>query len=148
MHCGPRPVPCGYANLGIDDRSWEAVPDMTVLDDPMAVLRQLRSSYGLTEDDVSRATGASLSAVRRWNKAAAQEQPTRRSSEYHEKIDDMRAIIQILAGAHPNPDFVRLWLRSRSRLLGYERPIDVLATEDGFDRVAEAAHAAAGGDYV
>jgi uncharacterized protein (DUF2384 family) len=121
---------------------------MTVLDDPMTVLRRLRENYGLTEDDVARATGASLSAVRRWNKAAADEQTARRASEYHDKIDDLRAVIQILSTAYPNPEFVRTWLRSRCRLLGYERPIDVLAAQDGFERVAEAAHAAAGGDYV
>jgi len=121
---------------------------MTVLDDPLTVLRRLRENYGLTEDDVARATGASLSAVRRWNKAAADEQPARRANGYHEKIDDLRSIIQILASAYPSPEFVRVWLRSRSRLLGYERPIDVLATRNGFARVAEAAHAAASGDYV
>lgn len=118
------------------------------LDDPMIVLRRLREDYGLSEDDVARATGASLSAVRRWSKAAAEEQPARRTSEYHDKIDDLRATIQILVGAYPSPEFVRAWLRSRSRLLGYERPIDVLATEGGFARVAEATHAAASGDYV
>ena len=106
----------------------------------VSTLRRLKSQ-GFSEDELVRATGASARSMRRWISEGVD--PAR--GGYEDRIDDLRAINEILVTAY-SADLARSWLKARNRLLDYERPIDVLAA-GRFDDVREVAEAFVAGDH-
>jgi transcriptional regulator with XRE-family HTH domain len=109
--------------------------------DPAEAVRIMRREIGLTEADLAAATGVDRRSVRRWL-AASPTRPVR----HERRIDDLRAIVEILAdGLTENG--IRQWLRARNRSLRGERPLDVLARGE-FGRVQNAAEAFAQGYFV
>jgi Protein of unknown function (DUF2384) len=107
---------------------------------PATVLERLHVEIGLLERDIARATGANERSVRRWLGGA----PMQARSE--ERIDDLRAVVLELAEAMP-PNVIVNWLRARNRVLGLERPLDVLGQGE-FERVRNAIEALRSGEHV
>lgn len=107
--------------------------------EPSETVRLMRREIGLTEADVAAATGADERSVRRW---LGQTRPIR----HERQIDDLRAIVQVLAETLTT-DGIRQWLRARNRLLKGERPLDVLARGE-YSRVQDAAEAFVEGYFV
>jgi uncharacterized protein (DUF2384 family) len=107
---------------------------------PMA-LAAVKRDLQLTDEELARATGAGVRTVRRL--LSEDERPQR--TRHEERIDDLRTIVQILRGAY-SAETTRSWLFARNRVIGFERPIDVLRRGD-FDAVREAAEAFVDGDY-
>ena len=108
---------------------------------PDAAFDLLRDAIGLTEADFAKATGASRRTIRRW----ASDGPPLNSS-YAERLDDLRAIVSMLAPALPE-HVILGWLRARNTLLDYERPLDTLGRAE-FERVLSAADALLSGSFV
>ncbi|HWV86177.1 MAG TPA: helix-turn-helix transcriptional regulator [Capillimicrobium sp.] len=113
---------------------------MTVTDATESV-RYLRRHAGLTETDLADGTGASPRTVRRWAHARTTPQ-----ARYQPRIDDLRAIVEILEDTLTAKG-IQQWLRSRNRYLGGQRPIDALRAGH-FDKVQEAANAFSDGTYL
>jgi hypothetical protein len=109
--------------------------------DATEAVRLIRRDVGLTEADLATATGADTRSVRRWTAA----RPTR-PARHERQIDDLRAIVAILAETL-TPQGIRQWLRARNRHLRGERPLDALARGQ-YTRVQEAAEAFAQGYFV
>lgn len=102
-------------------------------------VRIMRREIGLTEADVAIATGADERSVRRW---LGDTRPIR----HERQIDDLRAIVQLLAETL-TAEGIRQWLRARNRYLKGERPLDALARGE-YSRVQEAAEAFVEGYFV
>jgi uncharacterized protein (DUF2384 family) len=107
-------------------------------------VRYLRGEMGLTETEISDATGASTRTVRRW--ASAHEDDLQREPNYAQQIDDLHAVVVELKDSLTARG-IRQWLRSRNRYLKGERPIDLLRNGK-FEDVYEAAIAFRDGVYV
>ncbi len=106
------------------------------------VLRALKRRVGVTERDVTRLTKARERTVRRWLEGSATPR-----AESAERIDELRALVVVL-GDMLDPDGIVAWLRNRNPSLEYRRPLEVLATPDGFDEVLDAARELASGTFV
>lgn len=88
---------------------------------------------------VSEATGASPRTVERWRAGYGP-----RRTIYRLRLDDLAAVLEIL-GSQMGPRARQAWLTGRSAHLGWQRPVELLATGD-FERVRGAALAYAAGD--
>ena len=95
--------------------------------------------FGLTQEAIARATGASSRSVRNWQQTSAIRP---RSAE---RLHDLREIVLVLAETL-TPRGVGQWLRARNRMLK-GRPLDLLA-EGHFEQVRQAAAAYVDGAYV
>lgn len=96
--------------------------------------------FGLTQKDLATATGASERSVRNWAATSA----IRPSHE--ERLSDVREIVLLLKDSLTERG-VGQWLRARNRLLGGQRPIDLLAKGE-IDRARKAAASFIDGAYV
>lgn len=103
------------------------------------IVRSLRE-FGLTQEVIARATGASQRSVRNWQETSAIRPRTA------ERLHDLRGIVLVLAETL-TPRGVGQWLRARNRILGGRRPLDVLAGGH-FEQVRQAAAAYVDGAYV
>ncbi len=103
------------------------------------IARGLRH-YGLTQEAIARATGATARSVRNWESTSA----IRPRSE--ERLGDLREIVLLLKGSLTERG-VGQWLRARNHMLGGRRPLDLLA-EGKAEKVREAAAAYAEGGFV
>jgi transcriptional regulator with XRE-family HTH domain len=113
-------------------------------DGALTRVRHLRKDIGLTEADLSDATGASTRTVRRWTHA--DENDLHREPNYARQIDDLNTVVDELHDSLTAKG-IRQWLRSRNRYLKGKRPIDLLR-EGQFDDVYEAAVAFRDGVYL
>lgn len=102
------------------------------------IVRGLRE-FGLTQEAIAHATGASARSVRNW------EQTSAIRPRAGERLHDLREIVLILAETL-TPRGVGQWLRARNRMLK-GRPLDLLA-EGHFEQVRQAAAAYVDGAYV
>lgn len=98
------------------------------------------ASYGFTQADIGAAVGVSARSVRNWVKDGT----LRRGHE--ERLQALRQIALLLDDSL-SARGVGQWFRAHHRLLGRQRPLDVLA-EGRFDDVRRAAAAFADGSYV
>jgi uncharacterized protein (DUF2384 family) len=106
------------------------------------VLRALKGRVGVTERDFTRLTNARDRTIRRWLEGAATPR-----AESAERIDELRALVVIL-GDMLEPEGIVAWLRNRNPMLEFRRPLDVLATPDGFDEVLDAARELTSGTFA
>ncbi|MGH2831143.1 MAG: hypothetical protein ACRDK2_00065 [Solirubrobacteraceae bacterium] len=106
------------------------------------VLVAIKGDIELSDEELARATDAGVRTIRRLLSETERPKKTR----LEERIDDLRAIVEILREAY-SPQATRSWLIARNRFLGFDRPIDRLAAGD-FDVVREAAEAFVDGDYT
>lgn len=95
--------------------------------------------FGLTQEAIAKATGASVRSVRNW------EQTSSLRARAAEKLHDLREVVLILAETL-TPRGVGQWLVARNRLLK-GRPLDLLA-KGHFEQVRQAAAAYVDGAYV
>jgi DNA-binding transcriptional regulator YiaG len=102
------------------------------------IVRSLRE-FGLTQEAIARATGASSRSVRNW------EQTSAIRPRAAEKLHDLREIVLVLVETL-TPRGVGQWFRARNRMLK-GRPLDLLA-EGRFEQVRQAAAAYVDGAYV
>jgi DNA-binding transcriptional regulator YiaG len=102
------------------------------------VVRSLRE-FGLTQEAIARATGATPRTVRNWAQTSAIR------PRAAERLHDLREVVLTLSETL-TPRGVGQWLRARNRLLK-GRPIDFLA-EGQFEKVRQAAAAYVDGAYV
>ncbi len=102
------------------------------------IVRSLRE-FGLTQDAIAHATGASARSVRNWQQTSAIR------PRAAERLHDLREIVLVLAETL-TPRGVGQWLRARNRMLK-GRPLDLLS-EGHFEQVRQAAAAYVDGAYV
>lgn len=102
------------------------------------IVRALKS-YGVTQLDVGSVAGVSDRAVRAWAQSVAR--PAR-----YDKLANLRDLVLLLSDSL-TPRGVGQWLHARNRLLGGDRPIDVLAA-GRVQSVRNAAQAFIDGSYV
>jgi len=107
-------------------------------------VRYLRGEVGLTETELSDATGASTRTVRRWT--SAEDAELQRGPNYTQQIDDLHMVVTELKDSLTHKG-IRQWLRSRNRYLKGERPIDLLR-KGQFQDVYDAAVAFRDGVYL
>lgn len=106
--------------------------------EPNEIVEALRP-FGVSQRDVAAATSVSDRAVRAWRTGGIH-------SESYNRLQDLREIVLILSDSL-TPRGVGQWLHARNRLLGGDRPIDLLAA-GRIDEVREAAHSFVDGAYV
>lgn len=95
-----------------------------------ALLDRLYESEVVDATDVARVSGAHVRSVGRWH---AQQSEPRRQSE--ERLLELKAVIDLLRRVMRD-DAARLWLRSPNPDLGYEKPIDLVASRQ-YQRVID-----------
>jgi predicted transcriptional regulator len=95
---------------------------------------------GFTQKQIANATGATDRSVRNWATTGAI-RPT-----YDERIRELSEI-SLLLSETMTARGVTQWLNARNRLLGGERPVDLIARGEA-DRVRKAAESFVEGAYV
>jgi len=95
---------------------------------------------GFTQKQIANATGATDRSVRNWATTGAI-RPT-----YDERIRELSEISLLLSDSL-TPRGVTQWLSARNRLLGGEKPVDMIARGEA-DRVRDAVEAYLEGSYV
>jgi hypothetical protein len=95
---------------------------------------------GITRAELSKAVGAAERTVQTW--VAGTSVPTGVRAQ---RLLDVQLVVRMLADVYTQ-EGVRIWLNSRNRNLGLERPIDLLA-EGQIDAVLEEAASVAGVEY-
>jgi hypothetical protein len=102
------------------------------------IVRSLRE-FGLTQDAIAHATGATARSVRNWQETSAIR------PRAAERLHDLREVVLLLSETL-TPRGVGQWLRARNRMLK-ARPLDLLA-QGHFEQVRQAAAAYVDGSYV
>jgi hypothetical protein len=95
---------------------------------------------GITRAELGKAVGAAERTVHTW--VAGTSTPTGVRAR---RLLDVQLIVRMLSDVYTQ-EGVRIWLNSRNRNLGLERPIDLLA-EGQIDAVLDEAASVAGIDY-
>ena len=95
--------------------------------------------FGVTQAEVASVTHVSDRAVRGWRESNIR-------TENYDRLAELRDLVLLLSDSL-TPRGVAQWLRARNRVLGRERPIDVLTAGD-FEKVRLAAEAFIDGSYV
>lgn len=103
-----------------ESRSPSNVSYMRIVDDVTATV--------ITQAELAHAVGASVRTVQNWSRGGA-------APRGHTAIRlvDMQYLIGELREVYTD-DAIQIWLRSRNRNLGGERPLDLLAS-DRYDEV-------------
>ncbi len=123
-----------------NDEGEEVLPEYAA---PEEVIRALLHRHELTQDELARMIGVDERSIRRW---ATNGESVSVQARHTEAIDDLRHLQSVLSPSLRGVQFAR-WLRARSRQLGDERPMDLIA--DGrYEEVLEAAKALADGIYI
>jgi len=95
--------------------------------------------FGLTQDDVALVTEVTTRAVRGWKAGSIRQ-------DRYDRLTELRSLVFLLSDSL-TPRGVGQWLHARNRLLGGERPIDLLGKGES-KRVEQAAQAFVEGAYV
>ena len=101
----------------------------------------ITTKTGVKEREVAELLGTTPQTVHRWRKAQADPQ-----SAHLRRILDLAFAAEELAQLYA-PDQARVWLYSRSRLLGGQRPVDLIARDD-MDAVLQASAVLKDGAYA
>lgn len=102
------------------------------------IVRALHS-YGVTQAEVGAVTGVSDRAVRGWQRSSIR-------PERYDRLAELRDLVALLSDSLSSRG-VGQWLHARNRVLGGDRPIDILAA-GRFEEVRRAAQAFVEGSYV
>lgn len=102
------------------------------------IVRALRS-YGVTQAEVGAVTGVTDRAVRGWERSSIR-------PERYDRLAELRDLVALLSDSL-SARGVGQWLHARNRLLGGERPIDLLVA-GRFEEARQAAQAFVEGSYV
>lgn len=102
------------------------------------IVRALKP-YGVTQSDIAAATGVTDRAVRGWQSSAIR-------PERYDRLSELRDIVVVLSESL-TPRGVGQWLHARNRLLGGDRPVELLKLGK-VEEVRRAAAAFADGSYV
>lgn len=87
-----------------------------------SLLDRLYESEVIDSADVARVSGAHLRSVGRWH--GEQAEPRRESEE---RLLELKAVVDLLRRVMRD-DAARLWLRAPNPDLGYEKPLDLVAS--------------------
>jgi transcriptional regulator with XRE-family HTH domain len=98
---------------------------------------QTLTSSGITQAQLAEAVGASTRTIQNW--ASGQAAP---KGGKIRRLLDLRYLVELLQTAYTD-EGVQIWLHSRNRNLGAERPIDLILA-DRLDEVVEEAERLAG----
>jgi transcriptional regulator with XRE-family HTH domain len=98
---------------------------------------QTLTSSGLTQAQVGQAVGASTRTVQNWASGGAAPKGVR-----VRRLLDLKYLVEQLQTAYTD-EGVQIWLHSRNRNLGAERPIDLILA-DRLDEVVEEAERISG----
>ena len=96
-------------------------------------------AFGLTQNDIATVTKVSPRAIRGWKTANPRSEP-------YDRLAELQSLVVLLSDSL-TPRGVGQWLHARNRLLGGERPIDLLGRGE-IERVEKAARAFIEGAYV
>jgi hypothetical protein len=102
------------------------------------IVRALKP-YGVTQTDIAAATGVTDRAVRGWQSSGMR-------PERDDRLAELRDIVLLLSESL-TPRGVGQWLHARSRLLGGQRPVELLKVGK-VEEVRRAAAAFVDGSYV
>jgi hypothetical protein len=102
------------------------------------IVRALKP-YGVTQDQIASVVHVSPRAVRAWSTGTPR-------PEHYDLLAELRDLVSLLSDSL-TPRGVKQWLIAKNRLLGGERPMELLASGD-FERVTAAAKAFVDGAYV
>ena len=114
-------------------------PDLARAVEAGAVVRALEK-VGFTQKSLAWATGANERSVRNWRTTSAI------LPRYDERLREVREIA-LLLDETLTPRGITQWFNARSRLLGGQRPIDLIRAGD-IDAVRRAASSFLEGGYV
>jgi len=115
-------------------------PRLNEVSSPHDIVVFLIAELQLTQREIAELLGADERTVRR-----LVSDPTIRPQQRHaRRLDDVRDLVSLLEDSLPGEQTAR-WLRARNRMLGGERPIELIAADD-YDRVRDAAEAFVDGD--
>lgn len=115
-------------------------PRLNEISSPHEIVAFLIAELQLTQREVAELLGADERTVRR-----LLADPAIRPQQRHvRRLDDVRDLVSLLEDSLPGEQTAR-WLRARNRMLGGERPIELIAADD-YDRVRDAAEAFVDGD--
>lgn len=103
----------------------------------LRILEEVADS-GITRTELSKAVGAAERTVQTW--AAGTSKPTGVRAQ---RLLDVQLIIRLLSDTYTR-EGIRIWLNSRNRNLGLERPINLLERGE-IDAVLEEANRISGG---
>ena len=102
------------------------------------IVRALRR-YGVSQAEVGTVAGVSDRAVRNWASSGIR-------PERYDKLSELRDLVLLLSDSL-TPRGAGQWLHARNRLLGGERPLDLLSNGRA-EEVRRAAQAFVDGAYV
>ncbi len=111
--------------------------DTSVTTTYLRILEEVAES-GITRTELSKAVGAAERTVQTW--AAGTSKPTGARAQ---RLLDVQLIVRLLSDTYTR-EGIRIWLNSRNRNLGLERPINLLARGE-IDAVLEEASRISGG---
>jgi len=100
----------------------------------------LMTELQLSQREIAELLGADERTVRRLQ-ADSKIRPQQRHAR---RLDDVRDLVSLLQDSLPGEQTGR-WLRARNRMLGGQRPIELIAADD-YERVRDAAEAFVDGD--
>lgn len=100
----------------------------------------LLAEVRLTQREIAELLGADERTVRR----LLADPGIRPQQRHARRLDDVRDLVSLLEDSLPGEQTGR-WLRARNRMLGGERPIELIAADD-YARVRDAAEAFVDGD--
>lgn len=103
----------------------------------LRILEEVADS-GITRTELSKAVGAAERTVQTW--AAGTSKPTGVRAQ---RLLDVQLIVRFLSDTYTR-EGIRIWLNSRNRNLGLERPINLLENGE-IDAVLEEANRISGG---
>jgi hypothetical protein len=84
-------------------------------------LQTITSKTGVGESDVAEMLGTTTQTLYRWRKSQADPR-----SSHLRRILDLAFAVEELSEVY-EPDATRVWLYSRNKLLGGERPVDMIS---------------------
>ena len=87
-------------------------------------LDSITSKTGVREREMAELLGTTAQTVHRWRKAQADPQST-----HLRRILDLAFVAEELSELY-EPDEARVWLYSRNRLLGGQRPVELISKGD------------------
>jgi hypothetical protein len=106
------------------------------------VIHRAREQAGLSSQDVANLVGVGLRQVQNWSAGKGRPADRRRLKT----LLDLQYVLDLLSDIY-DPESALIWLHARNRLLGGERPLDLLSTPEGADEVIKLLDRLADGNF-